>query len=643
MEQEQLLQDGSVFADCLVIRKLSNRHNGEREVYLVKSSREVNDRLPEEPDHCGVLTVFNLKSNRYKIEGSARKRTPDFIEEVRFLRSRPTSAHFAKVVDFGIERSGKLRLGWMLQHTLEAKTLKSEILLQNGLCAADTHKIMDRLFSAVDEIARFTQNGGHYNITPDNILLEYDGDDLREVYLVGLTDMGSSHFGSPPFGEQPYGNRHRAPESANGVYNHLSDIYSLGIVMTMMITGDIGEYAEPVSDADGDPPKRRLAELGKQLLERNHGKLSASQRLVLEKATEANPSKRFQNIGRFRSFVDKLAKGMPAASSHMELSAAATAIAGGLSHSGEEHLPGRIEHETGQNEKFSKTTKNESSKGLDDVAGMSELKDLFRRDFIRIVRNPKVAEAYGIKPGNCTLLYGPQGCGKTFIAEKAAQESGLNYRIVNPAELGSIYIHGSQQKIAELFEEAEKKGPTILIFDEFDAIVPRRDSESNSNQANEVNEMLTQLNNCASRGVYVLATTNRPTLLDPAVMRKGRVDRTVFVSLPDSDARKELFRLEIEKRPFEEIDYDFLVAATDNYTCSDISYIVEESARRCFEETLDRGLDTPLPLSTGRLMEVIGRTLPSVSETQRKEYLEMKTKMESRQPSTDRKKVGFTL
>ena len=117
----------------------------------------------------------------------------------------------------------------------------------------------------------------------------------------------------------------------------------------------------------------------------------------------------------------------------------------------------------------------------------------------------------------------------------------MKCKIVNQSELGSIYIHGSQQKIAELFDDAEKKGPMILIFDEFDAIVPKRDADLNGNQANEVNEMLTQLNNCASRGIYVIATTNRPALLDPAIMRTGRVDRTVYVSLPDKEARKELF------------------------------------------------------------------------------------------------------
>ena len=183
----------------------------------------------------------------------------------------------------------------------------------------------------------------------------------------------------------------------------------------------------------------------------------------------------------------------------------------------------------------------------------------------------------------------------------------------------------------------------ILIFDEFDAIVPKRDSDLNGNQANEVNEMLTQLNNCASRGIYVLATTNRPSLLDPAIMRKGRIDRTVYVSLPDKEARAELFRIEVEKRPNVGIDYGLLAKATENYTGSDISFIVEESARLCFEETLDRQFEEPLPLSMTRLMDVIKNTHPSVSEIQRKEYLQLKAKMDDKQFDNGRKKVGFAL
>lgn len=637
----QLLKINSQFAGQIVVSKLSSRHDGEREVYLTKSNVAV-DGETEDAQNIGILTVFNLKSKRYEVDGSSRKRVPDFIEEVKFLRSRQSDKYFSKVIECGIEKVGNRRLGWMLQPKIDANSLTNEIKLQRGLCMSDAVKVMDALFTAVDELARYTKGGGHYNINTDNILLDYDGDELEGVYLIGLSDLGTSYHGSTPFSDEMQDNRFRAPETVNGVYNHLTDIYALGIVMTMMISGDVAEEENNIIDS-------RLStissmEFRKWFMKRNRDKLSAAQRLILEKATDVNPSARFQTVDRFRTFVNKLAKGNISTQTHVERTA--TLAAGGngavITEEDEKRFE-RLDRETEKRVKTQDTARKKSVKGLDEVAGMSELKALFRRDFIRIVRNPKVAQAYGIKPSNCTLLYGPQGCGKTFIAEKAAQESGLKYKVINPSELGSIYIHGSQQKIAELFDEAEKRGPMILIFDEFDAIVPKRDSDLNGNQANEVNEMLTQLNNCASRGIYVLATTNRPSLLDPAIMRKGRIDRTVYVSIPDKEARAELFRIEIEKRPNVGIDYELLAKATENYTGSDISFIVEESARLCFEETLDRQLDEPLPLSMTRLMDVIQNTHPSVSEIQRKEYLELKAKMEDKQADNGRKKVGFVL
>ena len=526
MERKQLLQNNSQFAGRKVVRKLSTRHDGEREVYLTKSKAVVDGKTEDAPENLGILTVFNLKSERYEVDGSSRKRVPDFIEEVKFLRSRQADKHFPKVIDCGIEKVGNRRLGWMLQQNINANSLTNEIKLQRGLCMSDVAKVMDALFSAVDEVARYTRSGGHYNITTDNILLDYDGDELKGVFLIGLSDMGTSYHGSTPFSDEMQDNRFRAPETANGVYNHLTDIYALGIVMTMMISGDVAEEENNIIGS-------RLStfssmEFRKRFLKRNRDKLSAAQRLILEKATDVNPSGRFQTVDRFRTFVNKLAKGNISTQTHVERTATLAAGGNGSVITEEEKRFERLDHEAERKAKAQDSARKTSVRGLDEVAGMSELKALFRRDFIRIVRNPKVAQAYGIKPSNCTLLYGPQGCGKTFIAEKAAQESGLKYKIVNPSELGSIYIHGSQQKIAELFDEAEKKGPMILIFDEFDAIVPKRDTDLNGNQANEVNEMLTQLNNCASRGIYVLATTNRPGLLDPAIMRKGRIDRTVY-------------------------------------------------------------------------------------------------------------------
>lgn len=642
MAQEQFLPNNTVFAGYSIVGKLSRNHEGEREVYIATDGegRQV------------ALTVFDIKCRRYATYRIARKRQPDFIEEVRFYKECAAAAGYEdvpglpKYLGCGIYTYRHRRYGWVAQEYFEGESLDVEIRRQGIISVKDALEIVKKISFILAVTARFTRGGGHYNISTDNILVKYEGDELIDVKVVGFTSIGTSYSGNSPIGENDIDRKFRAPETEKCIHDHRSDIYSLGMVMLLMLTGypkviQTEHYSIDFGSGTVDLTDVSSMDFYKAMWKEADKSLSSSLRLILRKATDLSPSGRFATVEKFNEFLAKFAKRQIKTETVTEEQSQNNPVPAYGYRGGSQPVVPLIETVG-----IVGTTKAQGKdvpqiKALDEVAGMEDLKALFRRDFIRIVRNPKVAQAYGIKPSNCTLLYGPQGCGKTFIAEKAAQESGLKYKVINPSELGSIYIHGSQQKIAELFDEAEKKGPMILIFDEFDAVVPERDADLNGSQANEVNEMLTQLNNCASRGIYVLATTNRPGLLDPAIMRKGRVDRMVYVSLPDKEARKELFRLEIEKRPFVNIDYEVLASVSENFTCSDISFIVEESARLCFEETLDRGLDEPLPLSMNRLMEVIKVTQPSVSEKQRKEYLELKDKMENRQSSGERKKVGF--
>lgn len=649
----QLLKNDSQFAGYTIVRKLSTRHGGTREVYLAKPQAVIDGVYEDSPEFYSVLTVFNLNAKRYDVSGTERKRIPDFIEEVKFLRPIERRGSFPPVIDCGIEKKGFRRLAWMSQTNLVASTLSDEIRLQRGLCMEDVVKIMDVLFNSIEEIARFTKGGGHYNITPDNILLDYDGDNLRRVYLIGLTDIGSTYHGSATVSDKNVDNRFRAPETLNGVFNHLTDIYSLGMIMTMMITGDMatdfgrGQVLEDGLCVDLNNLEYSSlipSEFRKRYLSRVREKLSAAQRLILEKATDTNPSGRFQTVDKFRTFVHKLAKGQLSTHTHVERTSAHT-IGNGRSLISEEDERRfeQLDREAIEKARNQEANRKVPTHGLDEVAGMAELKDLFRRNFVRIVRNPKIAKAYGITPCNCTLLYGPQGCGKTFIAEKAAQESGLKYKVINPSDLGSIYIHGAQEKIAETFREAEKNAPMILIFDEFDAIAPKRDGDLNPHQANEVNELLTRLNNCAEKGVYVLATTNRPQLIDSAVLRSGRTDLMFYVSLPDYMARREIFELELKKRPCsDDVDFSALAKATENFTCSDLSFVVKECARRCFDETIAAGVSQPIPLSQSKILEVINSTHSSVSEEEIKSYKELKDKMEHRNENNNRRRVGFS-
>lgn len=595
MKAKSLLKPNSVFLNYAVVEKLSTHHEGTREVYSAVDiyGRDI------------VLVIYNAKSKRLAAMNDGENTQPDFIDEIGFYKSCKDLDSIPEYVDSGVHIQGRKRLCWLAMLWANGTTLDEELKKRKFFSKRDAIAISQSIAKALEAISCYTCGGGHYNVSTENVIVNYVNGKLSDVKLIGLSNIGTTYNGSAPIEESVLDKRFRAPETYRGQYSTRSDLYSLGMLLLTMIMGYPTADDEIITSSD----------YYKAIWSNFEGRRkSLPLTLILRKATDFSPDIRFVSVGKFMSFVQKGCKKEPKTKPEIETS---TSIA--------------------------PSTKRECVGGLDDVAGMAELKKLFRRDFISIVQNPMIAQAYAITPSNCMLLYGPHGCGKTFIASKAAQESGIKYKVVNPSELGSIYIHGAQQKIAELFEEAEQNAPMILIFDEFDALAPIRDSESNQNQASEVNELLTQLNNCASRGIYVLATTNRPTMLDPAIMRKGRIDRTIYVPLPDLAARKELFKLELSKRPItEDIEYEQLAAATENYTCSDIAYIVEESARLCFEETLTGELNAPLPLSMERIMAVIKSTNSSVSDEQRLEYLRIKDIMENKK-TEERVKVGFAV
>lgn len=272
--------------------------------------------------------------------------------------------------------------------------------------------------------------------------------------------------------------------------------------------------------------------------------------------------------------------------------------------------------------------------GFTSVAGMDELKELLRSEVISVLSDTAGAERYGIDIPNGMLLYGPPGCGKTFIAERFAEEAGYNYRYVKSSDLASTYLHGSQEKIAALFDDARREAPTILCFDEFDALVPRRDGLNNASQSAEVNEFLSQLNNCGKDGVFVIATTNRPDRIDPAVLRSGRIDYKIFVPVPDTEARKAMLQMALNDRPTDDtIDYGTLAGLTDGYLASDMAAIVQMAAREAFRQKT--------AITQQLLHKAIKSIAPSLSKSRLKEYDRLRNEFERPTDGNDRIHVGF--
>lgn len=273
------------------------------------------------------------------------------------------------------------------------------------------------------------------------------------------------------------------------------------------------------------------------------------------------------------------------------------------------------------------------AKGFKDIAGMEELKERMTKKVLYFLKNPDLAQEYKINYPNGMLLYGPPGCGKTFFAEKFAEESGYSFGLIKASDVGSTWIHGTQGKINQLFKEAKSKAPCVLCFDEFDAFAPDRANLSHSaNLSGEVNEFLAQLNNIGNSRIFVIATTNNPESIDPAVLRSGRLEHKFYVPAPDFEARKAVLKLATLNRPCaEDIDFDRLAELTEGYVTSDLSLIVNDAAMNA---AYARKF-----ITQALIEEAISNYSPSVTKEVLNKHEEIRNRIESKQ--TTRNRIGF--
>jgi transitional endoplasmic reticulum ATPase len=231
-----------------------------------------------------------------------------------------------------------------------------------------------------------------------------------------------------------------------------------------------------------------------------------------------------------------------------------------------------------------------TGQGLDKVAGMHALKDLLRRDVVAPIRNPEPYARYGLSIPNGILLYGPPGCGKTYIARLLAEELGHHFVEIIPSELASPFIHQSVIRIRNLFDDAAEHAPAVVFIDEFEALVPPRGELGGHQQykAEEVNEFLAHLNSCSEKKIFVIAATNQPEKIDPAVRRTGRLDKLMYVGPPDVEARREMLALHLNGRPLAaDVDLGALAGMLEGYSASDLRFLVDEASRDALKRLQD--------------------------------------------------------
>ncbi|QEU96774.1 ATP-binding protein [Streptomyces kanamyceticus] len=249
---------------------------------------------------------------------------------------------------------------------------------------------------------------------------------------------------------------------------------------------------------------------------------------------------------------------------------------------------------------------------LADVGGMREVKERLEAAFLAPMRNPELRKLYGKSLRGGLLLYGPPGCGKTFIARAIAGELGAGFLSVSVNDVLDMWIGNSERNMHEIFQAARRQAPCVIFLDELDALGAKRSRTQHSGLRNTVNQLLTELDgidSAANEGVFVLAATNVPWDVDIALRRPGRLDRTLLVLPPDAQAREAILRYHLKERPVENVDLGKLVKVTDGLSGADLAHVCEAAAETALLDSARTG--TVRMIGMKDLLGAAKQTVPS--------------------------------
>ncbi|OBA96588.1 ATPase, partial [Mycobacteriaceae bacterium 1482268.1] len=227
---------------------------------------------------------------------------------------------------------------------------------------------------------------------------------------------------------------------------------------------------------------------------------------------------------------------------------------------------------------------------LDDVGDMAETKQALTETVLWPLQHPETFERLGVEPPRGVLLYGPPGCGKTFVVRALASSGRLSVHAVKGAELMDKWVGASEKAVRDLFRRARDSAPSLVFLDELDALAPRRGQSFDSGVTDRVvAALLTELDGIEPlRNVVVLGATNRPDLIDPALLRPGRLEKLVFVEPPDAEARREILRTAGKSIPLsDDVDLDALAAELDGYSAADCVALLREAALTAMRRSID--------------------------------------------------------
>jgi len=266
-----------------------------------------------------------------------------------------------------------------------------------------------------------------------------------------------------------------------------------------------------------------------------------------------------------------------------------------------------------------------------DIGGLEKVKQELREIVEWPLKYPHYFNEVGIEPPKGVLLFGPPGTGKTLLAKAVATESGANFVAVRGPEILSKWVGESEKAVREVFRKARMAAPCVVFFDEIDSIAPMRGMRYGDSGVTDriVNQLLAEMDGIDPlRNVVVIAATNRPDIIDPALLRPGRFDRIIYVPPPDEEARYEIFKVHTRKMPLaEDVDLKELAKRTEYYTGADIAAVCREAAMLALRETIAEKLPKVKKVSTKHFEEALKRVQASLTPDDIKYYEEMAKKL----------------
>lgn len=502
---------------------------------------------------------------------------------------------------------------YLVTEFISGETLSQKLIREEEIGVYDIKKIAKSVLSALDYLHNLPTPIVHGEVTIQNVMLNLVGgyDDLK------LIDMGHARFvnQSPLKADinslNPF---YLAPERFSGVSQVQSDLYSVGVMIYHLLYDelpwfiDVSRVKGDVIDAVLEKRKESLKLLRTDIFELDEQLIAC-----MIKALSFNVEDRFQTAQEFIQAIDGEIK--------LTIS--------DVSQSSKPNNEAKAK--PSEKSKYSRTV---SGPGFAAIAGMDDLKQQMKDEVIDPLHNPEEYRRYGVTIPNGMLLYGPPGCGKTFFAKHFAEEVGFNFMQVTPATLKSKWINATQENIAKMFEEAESNAPTIIFIDELDDLLKDRALADDKGMSG-INEFLAQMDRTGEKGIFIIGATNKPDILDPAVLRAGRLEKKYYLGVPDKSAREALFKLYLAKRPYDfGIDYGKLADLTENYVSADIQLIVNDASRAA--------LKLRSKITMELLIQTIGTVKQSISNEELIRYDNIRAIMNGEKPQkSSRPKIGF--